>query len=145
MRVSHTVLRVLSAATWYVGGLMLLFKGGGYLAGAAASGATLPAALAGGLGVTAGVLRGRTMFLRACRRNLARIDALERPRVWQFFRPGFFAALVLMIAAGALLSRVAGSGYWPAVVVGGLELVIATALLSSSTPFWGWSEAQAAR
>ena len=145
MHVSHGVLKALAALTWYVGGGVLLYKGTGYLFAAAAGGPSLPAALAGGLGVTVGLLRGRTMFLRACRRNLSRIDALERPRPWQFFRPGFFAALALMIAGGALLSWLAGVGYWAAVTVGGLELVIATALLSSSTPFWGWSEAQPAR
>ena len=75
------------------------------------------------------------MFLRACRRNVARIDALEDPRVWQFFRPGFFAALLVMIAGAAALKWLAGTGYWGSVVVGGLELMIGTALLTSSVAF----------
>lgn len=122
--------------TWYAGGGVLLYKGSGYLLEAAESGPALPAALAGALGVAAGVLRGRTLFLRACRRNLLRINGLEEPRLWQFFRPGFFAALALMIAGGAVLARLARTGYWGGVVVGALELVIATALLTSSVAFW---------
>lgn len=142
MRVSHTALKALAAATWYVGGGVLLFKGSGYLLSAAASGPWLYPAISGVIGIGVGLLRGRTMFLRACRRNLARIDALEQPRVWQFFRPGFFAALAVMIAGGAALAWVAGTGYRGGVVVGGLELMIATALLTSSGAFWRRSERQ---
>ncbi len=136
MRVSRTALKALAAATWYIGGGVLLYKGSGYLFAAAASGSELWPALSGALGVTVGLMRGRTMFLRACRQNLARIDALDDPRVWQFFRPGFFAALAVMIAGGAVLAWLAETGYTGAVVVGGLELVIATALLTSSVAFW---------
>lgn len=138
MRVSRSTLKVLAAVTWYSGGGVLLYKGAGYLVDAAATGALVPPVLAGLAGVTVGLLRGRTMFLHACRRNLRRIERLPDPRVWQFFRPGFFAALALMIAAGAVLAWLAGTGYWGEVVVGGLELVIATALLTSSMAFWRW-------
>ena len=145
MRVSHGVLKTLAAITWYIGGGVLLYRGTGYLAGAFATGPALPPVVAGVVGLVVGLVRGRTMFVRACRRNLARIEGLERPRVWQFFRPVFFAARVVMMAAGATLSWLAGLGYWGGVTVGGLELVIGSALLSSSTPFWGWGEAQPAR
>lgn len=145
MRVSHTALKVLAAATWYIGGGVLLYKGSGYLVAAAAGGPAAWPLLAAGAGVAVGLMRGRTMFLRACRRNLARIDGLDRPRLWQFFRPGFFAALAVMIAGGAALARLAETGYWGMVVVGGLELIIATALLTSSIAFWRWSPRQAAR
>lgn len=136
MRVSRSALKALAAVTWYVGGGVLLYKGGGYLVHAGGTGAVVPPVLAGLAGLTIGLLRGRTMFLEACRRNLRRIEGLDEPRVWQFFRPGFFAALALMIAGGAALAWVAGTGYWGEVVVGGLELVIATALLTSSIAFW---------
>lgn len=130
-----------AAATWYVGGGVLLYNGAGYLVNAAGTGAAVPPILAGLAGVVVGLLRGRTMFLHACRRNLRRIEGLDDPRVWQFFRPGFFAALALMIAAGALLAWLAGTGYWAQVVVGGLELVVATALVTSSVAFWRKSDA----
>ncbi len=136
MRVSRGTLKALAALTWYIGAGVLLYKGSGYVLGALREGAALPPVTAGVVGVVAGLARGRTMFLRACRGNLARIDALEEPRVWQFFRPGFFAALLVMIAGGAVLAWLAGTGYWGSVVVGGLELVIGTALLTSSVGFW---------
>lgn len=136
MRVSRSTLKALAAITWYTGGLVLLFKGSGYLLEAAGGELRPGPIVAAAVGVTTGVLRGRSMFSKACRRNLRRIDALEDPRVWQFFRPGFFAALALMILGGAALAWVSGTGYWGLVVVGGLELVIATALLTSSVAFW---------
>jgi hypothetical protein len=136
MRVSATALKVMAAVTWYAGGGVLLLKGSGYLLGSAGSGAVGPALVAAMAGLAVGVFRGRTLFLRVCHRNLRRIEALERPRAWQFFRPTFFAALVAMMAAGAVLSWVAGTGRWPAVAVGGLELMIAAALLTSSVAFW---------
>lgn len=136
MRVSRATLKILAAATWYIGGGVLLYKGTGYVLAAASAGPVVPPVLAGVAGAAVGLMRGRTMFLRACRRNLQRIAALDDPRVWQFFRPGFFAALAVMIAAGAVLAWLASTGYWGQVVVGGLELVIATALLTSSIAFW---------
>lgn len=136
MRTSRTALKVLAAATWYIGSGVLLYKGSGYLLEAAGAGSTVWPAVSGATGVLAGLMRGRTMFLKACRRNLARIDALDDPRVWQFFRPGFFAALAVMIAGGAVLAWLAETGYVGAVVVGGLELIIGTALLTSSVAFW---------
>lgn len=136
MPVSRSLLKALAALTWYVGGGVLLFKGTGYLVQAGGAGPALPAVLSAVLGLTGGMLRGRTLFVRACRRNLRRIEALHEPRIWQFFRPGFFAALAVMIAGGAILAGLAETGYWGAVLVGGLELVIATALLTSSVAFW---------
>lgn len=136
MRVSHTALKVLAAATWYIGSGVLLYKGSGYLLEAAGTGSAVWPALSGAAGVLVGLMRGRTMFLKACHRNLARIDALDDPRVWQFFRPAFFAALAVMIAGGAVLAWLAETGYTGAVVVGGLELIIGTALLTSSVAFW---------
>ncbi|MFP4624844.1 MAG: hypothetical protein ACLFRX_11740 [Gemmatimonadota bacterium] len=136
MRVPHYSLKALAAATWYVGGAVLVYQGSGYLVEAAGAGAAWPAGAAAAGGVTVGIVRGRSMFREACLRNLRRIDALEYPRVWQFFHPGFFLALVLMVAGGIVLSRLAGVAPWAAVVIGGLELVIATGLLTSSITFW---------
>lgn len=136
MRVPRSILKMLAAATWYIGGAVLLYKGTGYLIAAAGSGPAWPPLAAGLAGAAFGVLRGRTLFLQACRRNLQRIDALPDPRLWQFFRAGFFLALGVMIAGGAALGWAAGTGYWGSVAVGGLELVIALALLTSSVAFW---------
>lgn len=94
--------------------------------------------VAAAVGITLGLVRGRTLFTRACRRNLRRIHDLEAPRPWQFFRPRFFAALVLMIAAGRTLSGVASASPRAALVVAALELTIAVGLLTGSRVFWTW-------
>lgn len=136
MRVSHSTLKALAAAVWLIGAGVLLYKGSAYLVAAGRSGLVAGAIAGAAVGVGIGLLRGRAMFLPACRRNLRRIDRLDRPRLWQFFRPGFFAALTLMLAAGAGLSWLAGLDPWAGLVVGTLELVIALALLTSSVAFW---------
>lgn len=140
MTVSKRTLRALAALVWVVGGLILLAKGSGYLARAARLAPASPLPWLGGLaGVGVGAFRGRRAFARGCRKNLARIDALRSPRPWEFFRPGFFAALVAMVAGGIALRRIAdGGGVRASLVVGTLELVIALALLTSSLEFWRW-------
>lgn len=146
MIVRHRTLRVLAALVWYAGGVLLLLKGPGYLLHAAAlrSGSPWPW-IGGGLGVALGAARGRRAFARACRRNLVRIDALVEPKPWEFFRPGFFVALVAMTGAGIGLRALAdGGGFWASVVVGSLELMIAVALLTSSAAFWSRGGAESA-
>ena len=78
----------------------------------------------------------RFIFSKSCRKNLDRIAALEQPKVWQFFRPGFFLALAVMIAAGASLSRLAQGSYPFLIAVATLDLALAVALLGSSIVFW---------
>lgn len=100
--------------------------------------------IGGALGMATGAWRGRRTFARACRRNLARIDALPDPRVWQFYRPGFFVALGVMIAGGAVLRLIAErGGFWALVLVGSLELIIGTALLTSSREFFRRRDSEA--
>ena len=89
-----------------------------------------------GLGLLAGVLKTRFIFARICRKNLARINKLIEPRLWQFFRPRFFAFLALMITLGASLSRLSHGNYALLLCVAALDLSIATALLGSSYVFW---------
>ncbi len=136
MRARPLTLKVLAATTWYVGGTVLAYKGAGYLIEAMGVGATWPPVAAGAAGVLAGLLRGPSLFLEANQRNLRRIDRLPDPRLWQFFRPGFFVALAVMIGFGGFLAWLAEQGYWGGVVVGGAELTVATALWTSSAVFW---------
>lgn len=146
MNVSKSTLRTLSALVWYAGGIVLLYKGGSYLLAAAAARpeSWLPW-LGGVVGAGTGAVRGRRAFAQSCRRNLARIDALRDPKAWQFFRPVFFLALAAMGAAGAVLRMIAeAGGFWAALLVGSLELVIALALLTSSREFWRWGGDSAA-
>ena len=88
------------------------------------------------VGVAAGLVKARFLFNKACRKNLARIDALERPMVWGFFRPWFFFFLSLMILSGATSSNKAHGNYPFLIGLAALDLTIATALLASSVVFW---------
>lgn len=92
------------------------------------------------LAITAGVLIGMTkaklLFIRSCRKNLERIDALEHPGIWQCFRPRFFLFLLAMIMAGAILSNQAQNNYLFLLGVAVLDFSIASALYVSSYVFW---------
>ena len=133
MRVSRKTLVVLAAITWFVGGFVLLSKGVTLALDLQSVTIALLVAVAG---VALGLVKTRFIFNRACERNLNRIAALEAPRVWQFFRPGFFLALAAMIMAGALLSKLALANDVARIFVVGLDLALAVALLGSGRIFF---------
>jgi hypothetical protein len=83
-----------------------------------------------------GLLEARRVFIKSCIKNLVRIAALKQPKLWQFFRPGFFLALAVMIATGATLSRLASGNYLFLLGVAALDMALSTALLVSSIVFW---------
>jgi len=132
---SKRTLAHLAATVWYTGAVVLLVKGALMIRWAAAVRPGPWPWIAAAAGVVAGWLRADFIFGRACRRNLARIAALDRPQAWQFFRPWFFAALAAMIAGGALASRWAQGHYGPTTLVGALDLSIAVALFGGGRPF----------
>lgn len=137
LTVSTRSLNTLAALVWYAGGTVLLLKGGSLLAEAEGLRpelgwpwfAVVAAVLSGGL-------KARFLFSKSCERNLARIATLNQPRIWQFFKPGFFAALAVMILGGAALYRLAHNHYAFLISVAVLDLAIAFALLGSSYVFW---------
>lgn len=134
---SPRTLKILAAAVWYIGSIILLLKAGQLLLEAEALNPGLGwpwAAVI--LGVALGALKAKYIFNRSCRRNLRRIDALEAPRIWQFYSPGFFLALALMITAGASLSRLAHGSYPFLIGVAVLDIAISSALLISSHVYW---------
>ena len=134
----HALLKWLSAAVWYVGAGMLLWKGTGRLLDAAAGlGSVQWPVTVGLLAMGLGVVQGRTVFRRSCIRNLRRIRSLESPRLWQFFRPGFFLALAAMIGGAVVLSLLADRGPVVALAVAGVDWLIGFSLLVSSFTFWG--------
>lgn len=129
------MLKWVSAAVWYTGAGVLLWKGTGRLLEAAAElGPRWPVGVAI-VSFAVGTLQGRTVFRRACVRNLRRIRALESPRPWQFFRPAFFLALAVMIGGAAALSVVARSGPAATLAVAGVDWLIGFSLLISSDAF----------
>ena len=137
MTVSARSLHILAALVWYAGGSVLLIKGGSLLVEAEVlEPDRIWPWLAGIIGLLLGGLKARFIFGKSIKRNLARIAALDRPRAWQFFSPGFFVALAVMIAAGASLSRLAQDSYPFLISVAVLDLAIAVALLGSSIVYW---------
>ena len=135
--ISTRSLKIIAALVWYVGSIILLLKGGSLLVEAD----TLKPDLfwpwlAIVIALLLGGLKAKFIFSKTCQKNLARIAALERPKIWQFFRPGFFVFLLLMIMTGATLSRLAHDNYPFLIGVAILDLAIASALLGSSYVFW---------
>ena len=131
------VLKILAALVWYVGGIRLLQKGISLLveAGAMEPGLVWPW-IAGLVGFTLGGIKAKYLFTKSIKKNLVRIEALSAPKIWQFFSPGFFAALTIMILAGITLSRLAHDNYPYLLGVAVLDLGIAVALLGSSYVYW---------
>ncbi len=130
-------LKILAALVWYIGGVVLLLKGASLLLEAEAlrPDKTWPW-LAVIAGLFLGSVKARFLFSKSCRKNLARIDGLPRPRIWQFFRPQFFVFLVLMILAGATLSQMAHNNYPFLIGVAVVDFSIGIALLGSSYIVW---------
>jgi hypothetical protein len=80
--------------------------------------------------------QGLIMGALSCKKNIERIRALTRPRIWQFLRPGMLIFLAVMIPAGAWMSSSAAGNYSLLCLVGALDLSISFALLTSSMIFW---------
>ncbi len=137
MITSAQTLKILAALLWYLGGAMLGLKGGSLLLEAEMlkpeQNWTWRAIV---IGLFIGGLKGKYLFSKSCKKNLARIDLLDKPKVWQFFTPRFFLSLAIMIAAGATLSRIAHNHYIFLLSVAILDISIATALIVSSYVFW---------
>ena len=137
MKITSHTLKILAALLWYLGGIILGSKGGRLLIEADILkpeqnwvwGAIVSGLLIGGL-------KAKYLFSVSCKKNLARIDLLDKPKIWQFFRPGFFLFLAIMIVAGVILSRMAHNNYIFLLNVAILDISIATALIGSSYIFW---------
>ncbi|MBC8323250.1 MAG: hypothetical protein H8E70_06750 [Candidatus Marinimicrobia bacterium] len=137
MITTSRTLKILAALLWNIGGIILLSKGGSLLIEAD----TLKPEqnwtwLAIVIGLLIGGLKAKYLFSKICKNNLARIDLLIEPKVWQFFRSGFFLFLAIMIVTGATLSSAAHNNYIFLISVTILDISIATALLGSSYVFW---------
>ena len=137
MNVSRLTLIIMAAFVWYSGGIALLFKGGALIKGAylidSQSFWTFAAPL---LGILAGLLKGRFLFSKSCKKNIKRIRALENPQLWQCFRPGMLIFLAIIIPTGTFMSKSAAGNYTFLCFVGALDLSISFALLTSSIVFF---------
>lgn len=137
MNVSHTTLKILAAIVWYIGPIILFTKGA-QLANDAFD--MEPEAwgrpFSWAAGILVGIVKTRYIFNKSNRKNLARIDALESPKLWQFYRIPFYFSLAAMITLGAFLSRASQGNHTFLVFVATLDISIGTALLLSSKLFW---------
>jgi hypothetical protein len=137
MNVSKRTLIIISAVIWYGGGISLLFKGGAIIKDAyTIEPQSVWTYLAPIIGIIIGLLKGRFLFSKSCKKNIKRINALADPRIRQCFRPGLLIFLVVIIPTGAWMSRAAAGNYTFLCLVGALDLSIACALLTSSIVFW---------
>ena len=68
--------------------------------------------------------------------NIQRIRELENPLLFQFFRPGFFLALGVMITTGVLLDIFSQENYFFMLGVVGIDFALTMSLLGSSFVFW---------
>ena len=136
MKVSPLTLIILAAFVWCSGGIALLLKGSALIKSAyAIDSQSLWTVAAPLLGVIAGLLKGKFLFSKSCKKNIQRIRSLVNPHVWQCFRPGMLIFLAIIIPAGAWMSRAAAGNYTYLCLVGALDLSISFALLTSSIVF----------
>ena len=137
MRTSKKVLIILSAVVWYIGGVMLFRSGFELiiLSTGIRPGENWPWVFIG-LGILLGVFQASMIFNRSCRKNITRISQLEDPRIWQFFRPGFFLALAIMISSGILLNHLSQGRYFFMLGVAAVDFALTISLLGSSYVFW---------
>ena len=137
LSVSRRTLHILAAIVWHIGGIVLLLKAASLMQEA---NALRPEQnwlwIFVGVGLFFGLFKARFLFSHFCHKNLARIDALEQPQLWQFFRPRFFLMLTFMILVGATMSRLAEGHYRSLIGVATLDLSLAIALLGSGLIFW---------
>jgi len=87
-------------------------------------------------GVILGIIQVLFIFRHSCRKNLLRIGQLEDPRLWQFYRPGFFLALAVMITSGILLDHFSQGHYFYMLAVASIDFALTISLLGSSYVFW---------
>lgn len=136
-RTSKKTLVFLAALVWYIGAAMLFRSGLELLFQARELRPTSSWHwLFIGLGIVLGIIQARTIFSRSCRRNIQRICSLETPRLWDFFHPRFFLALMVMISAGILLDMYSQGIYFFMLFVAGLDIALTISLLGSSLIFW---------
>ena len=130
-------LKLLAMIVWYIGFVALALKSYALFSEAYTIDSNLYK-LTGILllGLLLSLLKTKYIFTKACRTNLARIEALEHPKIWQFYRAGFFLFLVIVISLGAWLSRMAAGEYTFLISVGVVDMALALALFFSGFVFF---------
>jgi hypothetical protein len=132
-----TTLKILAMLVWYIGFIALALKSYALFAEAYTIDSNLYLLMVILLaGLLLSLLKTRYIFAPACRKNLARIEALAHPRIWQFYRAGFFLFLAGVISLGAWLSHMAAGDYAFLVSVGVVDMALSLALFFSGFVFF---------
>ena len=134
--VSNKTLKILAAAVWVTGAIVLLLKCGSLFYEAKSIQPENNFVLLGiVIGLFIGGLKARFIMVEFCKKNLQRIAKLTSPKIHQVFSPGFLIFLFLMIIAGSLMSKFAHGNFNWLLAVAVLDLCIGTGLLASSHVF----------
>lgn len=134
---SHLTLKRIAAFVWYTGVAVLLVKSGGLFLEAERGGIpSIWVATAIGCGLLIGLLKAKYLFVGICKKNLARIYALEQPMIWQGYRVRFYFFLFLMVSLSKYMYRLVQGNNQMLLALAVLELSIGIALLGSSYCFW---------
>ena len=137
IRITKKHLIIIAALVWYSGSISLGLKSLSLLKDAYQIYPNLIIIIASVIaGIFIGILKGKYLFVKSCRKNIERINQLQKVRAWSFFKPSFMLALAVMIATGATLSRLAEANYVALLGVAILDLTIGTALFYSSFVYW---------
>jgi hypothetical protein len=81
------------------------------------------------LGLGVGILKGRTVITKSCKRNIARILSLPSPALFTRFYPLAFYPLILLMASMGYILRNSGA---PSDIIGVVYLAIGSALIQGS-------------
>lgn len=144
MIVSQRTLKNMAGGLWLAAGAWLCTFGGLMLSWArrdeGAAVWALGLAVLGGLAV--GWVKGRYALGQTAARNIARIEKLKEPRLWQFLGLRTVIVIGLMIGLGKGLRALAEAGHIGGyTVVGGVYIGIGVALLRSAFLYWKtWPE-----
>ena len=137
LNTSTQTLRILAALVWFSGAVVLFIKGFGmFFEAEQLNPGQLGTWLALSAGLLLGSIKARYLFSRLCIKNLMRIEALAKPKLWNFYRVRFYAFLLVVSLSGLYVSQQAHGDYSMLIVMIIIDLSLATALLASSSCFW---------
>jgi len=131
------VLKKLALIVWYIGFIALALKSYSLFKEAYVINNNLYTILFFiGIAFLLALLKTKYIFAKSYKKNLERIERLENPRYWNFYRKRFFLFLIIVISLGAFLSRWASGDYNALIAVAVIDMALSLALLFSSFLFW---------
>ncbi len=126
----------LALAFWYLGAVILIWKGHSLTQSAIQIESDILNYLTILIiGISIAIIKTKFVFINSCHKNINRILSLNNIRWWNFFSGKFVIALIVMISAGTLLSRFAQGQYYFLITMAILDFSIGFALVFSSFPY----------